>query len=102
MHAAIGSAGSKPCVTSLGQDQFDETDPDEQKKGLHFFTGFYIMLNVGTLFNVTALYYLQQEAGFKWGYGAMAGIYIVCLSIFFLGTPFYRSEYWQPSCIYKA
>lgn len=74
----------------MGQDQFDETDPNEKKKGMHFFTGFYIDLNVTTLFNVTVLFYLQQEVGFKWGYGAMAAIFVVCLVIFFIGSPYYR------------
>lgn len=74
----------------MGQDQFDENDSTEEKKGLHFFTILYTVLNATTLFNVTALYYLEQQVGFNWGYGAVAGIFVVCFIVFVLGTPYYR------------
>lgn len=37
---ALGTGGIKPCVSSFGADQFDETDEKERKKKSSFFNWF--------------------------------------------------------------
>lgn len=87
---SVGSSGLKPCMLSLGQDQFDDTDPDEKQQGATFFTLYYIALNVYSIFCVTVLFYIQTSVSLLWGYGTIAIIYVCGVSIFFLGSPFFR------------
>jgi peptide/histidine transporter 3/4 len=86
---SFGSSGLKPCMLSLGQDQFDDTDIKEKKQGASFFTWYYVFLNIYSIFCVTVLFYIQSRS-LLWGYGSIAAIYFLGISIFFLGTPFYR------------
>jgi peptide/histidine transporter 3/4 len=86
---SIGSSGLKPCMLSMGQDQFDDTHFEEKKQGETFFTWYYVFLNIFSIFCVTVLFYVQSLS-LLWGYGSIALLYFLGVSIFFLGTPFYR------------
>ncbi|ONK80510.1 uncharacterized protein A4U43_C01F18600 [Asparagus officinalis] len=44
---AIGIGGIKPCVSTFGADQFDETDASEAENKHSFFNWFYLSINVG-------------------------------------------------------
>ncbi|CAM6086016.1 unnamed protein product [Calypogeia fissa] len=99
---SVGSAGLKPCMLSMGQDQFDDTDPEEKPQGAQFFTYYYILLNLYSIFCVTVLFYIQSSVSFRWGYGTIAVIYFCGLSIFFMGTPYYRHREPTGSTITQA
>lgn len=40
---ALGTGGIKPCISSFGADQFDDTDPLERIKKGPFSTGFFLL-----------------------------------------------------------
>ncbi|KAJ4710386.1 protein NRT1/ PTR FAMILY 8.3-like [Melia azedarach] len=46
---ALGTGCIKPCVSSFGADQFDDTDPRERVKKGSFFNWFYFCINDGAL-----------------------------------------------------
>eukprot|EP00253_Pinus_taeda_P008105 PITA_08105 len=66
---ALGTSGIKPCVSSLGADQFDETDDVEKKKKSSFFNWFYFSINIGALVAASVLVWVQENVGWGWGFG---------------------------------
>eukprot|EP00249_Psilotum_nudum_P022038 c28351_g1_i1 orf=394-2361(-) len=89
---ALGTGGIKPCVSSFGADQFDETDPFERRKKSSFFNWFYFVINIGALVSSTALVYLQDNVSWAWGFGVPAVAMGVAICSFLFGTPLYRHQ----------
>ncbi|GLT57969.1 hypothetical protein SLA2020_308990 [Shorea laevis] len=87
---ALGTGGIKPCVSSFGADQFDEDDPKEVPKKSAFFNWFFFAINMGALFGITVLVYLQDKKGWAWGFGVPASIMVLSVIILAAGAPFYR------------
>lgn len=89
---ALGTGGIKPCVSSFGADQFDETDEVEKKKKSSFFNWFYFSINVGALVASSVLVYIQMHVGWGWGFGIPAVAMAIAVMFFFSGTPLYRHQ----------
>lgn len=87
---ALGGGGIKSNVSGFGSDQFDQTDPKEEKAMILFFNRFYFCISTGSLFAVIVLVYLQDNVGRGWGYGVSAGTMVIAVAVFFCGTPLYR------------
>lgn len=91
---ALGTGGIKPCVSSFGADQFDESDQSEAQKKYTFFNWFFFAINMGALFGITLLVYVQVEFGWTWGFGVPMAAMIV--SIFILAAGFAKYRYQKP------
>lgn len=89
---ALGTGGIKPCVSSFGADQFDETVEDEKKKKSSFFNYFYLSINVGALVASSVLVYIQMNVGWDWGFGVPAVAMAIAVVSFFSGTRLYRHQ----------
>ncbi|XP_020252413.1 protein NRT1/ PTR FAMILY 8.1-like isoform X1 [Asparagus officinalis] len=112
---ALGTGGIKPCVSSFGADQFDESDESEKKSKSSFFNWFYFSIKIGSLVASSVLVWVQTNKGWDWGFGIPAvvmavlvwvqtnkgwdwgfGIPAVVMAIavvsFFLGSPLYRHQ----------
>ena len=89
---ALGTGGIKPCVSSFGADQFDDTDPMERVKKGSFFNWFYFSINIGSLVSSSLMVYIQDEAGWGLGFGIPALFMGVAIATFFSGTPLYRFQ----------
>ncbi|KAK7276528.1 hypothetical protein RIF29_17669 [Crotalaria pallida] len=87
---AAGGGGIKSNVSGFGSDQFDITDPKEEKKMIFFFNRFYFFISIGSLFAVVVLVYVQDNIGRGWGFGISAGTMVVAVAVLLCGTPFYR------------
>lgn len=87
---ALGTGGIKPCVSSFGADQFDESDEKEAQKKYSFFNWFFFAINMGALLGITVMVYIRQEKGFGWGFGVPTGIMICSILILAAGFPKYR------------
>ncbi|XP_078161494.1 protein NRT1/ PTR FAMILY 8.3-like isoform X1 [Carex rostrata] len=89
---ALGTGGIKPCVSSFGADQFDDTDPAERVQKGSFFNWFYFSINIGALISSTLLVWIQDNRG--WGLGFSIPTVFMGLAIisFFAGTPLYRFQ----------
>ncbi|KAM7498347.1 hypothetical protein LguiA_022761 [Lonicera macranthoides] len=87
---ALGGGGIKSNVSGFGSDQFDVSDPKEEKAMIYFFNRFYFCISLGSLFAVTILVYIQDNVGRAWGYGISAGTMIIAVSVLLCGTPLYR------------
>ncbi|BBN07541.1 protein MpNPF19 [Marchantia polymorpha subsp. ruderalis] len=88
----MGTAGVKPNVLSLGQQQFDDTDPVEKEKGTLFFSIYYAVYNFGLFVASTLFFWIQTDVGFKQGYGIMAGFFFFSAIVFCSGIPFLRHQ----------
>ncbi|KAJ8760584.1 hypothetical protein K2173_015251 [Erythroxylum novogranatense] len=89
---ALGTGGIKPCVSSFGADQFDDTDPRERRKKGSFFNWFYFSINIGALVSSSLLVYIQDNAGWGLGFGIPALFMGLAIMSFFSGTPLYRFQ----------
>eukprot|EP00249_Psilotum_nudum_P022039 c28351_g2_i1 orf=179-2056(-) len=89
---ALGTGGIKPCVSSFGADQFDESDPVEKKHKSSFFNWFYFSINVGALISSSVLVYIQDNVSWAWGFGIPAVAMGIAICSFFFGTPLYRHQ----------
>lgn len=87
---ALGGGGIKSNVSGFGSDQFDTSDPKEERFMIFFFNRFYFCISIGSLFAVTILVYIQDNVGRGWGYGISAVTMVIAVTIFLVGTPFYR------------
>ncbi|XP_006647794.1 protein NRT1/ PTR FAMILY 7.3-like isoform X1 [Oryza brachyantha] len=87
---AFGNGGYQPSIATFGSDQFDETDPNEARSKVAFFSYFYLALNVGSLFSNTVLVYYEDEGKWVMGFWVSAAAAAMALVLFLLGTPSYR------------
>ncbi|XP_058109268.1 protein NRT1/ PTR FAMILY 8.1-like [Magnolia sinica] len=89
---ALGTGGIKPCVSSFGADQFDETDESEKKRKSSFFNWFYLSINIGALLASSVLVWIQMNVGWGWGFGIPAVAMAIAVVSFFSGTRLYRLQ----------
>lgn len=89
---ALGTGGIKPCVSSFGADQFDETDVVEKKKKSSFFNWFYFSINIGALIASSVLVWVQENVGWEWGFGIPTVAMGIAVCSFFSGTRLYRHQ----------
>lgn len=87
---AAGGGGIKSNVSGFGSDQFDTSDPKEERKMIFFFNRFYFFISTGSLFAVIVLVYVQDNVGRGWGYGISAGTMVIAVLVLFCGTHLYR------------
>ncbi|XP_065873716.1 protein NRT1/ PTR FAMILY 6.4 [Euphorbia lathyris] len=87
---ALGGGGIKSNVSGFGSDQFDLSDPKEEKAMIFFFNRFYFCISIGSLFAVIVLVYVQDNIGRGWGYGISAGTMVIAVAVLLIGTQWYR------------
>ncbi|KAL3506174.1 hypothetical protein ACH5RR_031556 [Cinchona calisaya] len=89
---AIGTGGTKPNISTIGADQFDDFDPKEKAQKLSFFNWWMFSIFFGILFGNTVLVYIQDNVGWSLGYGIPTAGLALSIAIFLSGTPFYRHK----------
>ncbi|KAF9598497.1 hypothetical protein IFM89_028029 [Coptis chinensis] len=89
---ALGTGGIKPCVSSFGADQFDDTDESEKKRKGSYFNWFYFSINVGALIASSVLVWVQMNVGWGVGFGIPAIAMGIAVVTFFSGTALFRLQ----------
>ncbi|KAJ1295246.1 hypothetical protein BS78_01G208900 [Paspalum vaginatum] len=89
---AVGTGGTKPNISTIGADQFDDSHPRERRHKLSFFNWWMFSIFFGTLFANTVLVYIQDNVGWAVGYALPTVGLAVSIAIFIAGTPFYRHK----------
>ena len=87
---AIGTGGTKPNISTIGADQFDDFEPKEKAHKLSFFNWWMFSIFTGTLFAFTIIVYIQDNVGWALGYGLPTAGLARSILIFLAGTPFDR------------
>ncbi|GLJ48634.1 hypothetical protein SUGI_1026040 [Cryptomeria japonica] len=89
---ALGTGGTKPNISTIGADQFDEFEPKERAQKVSFFNWWMFSAFLGTLIAQTFLVYIQDNVSFSAGYAIPTAGLIISVVIFLVGTPFYRQK----------
>ncbi|MFS7916487.1 putative proton-dependent oligopeptide transporter family, MFS transporter superfamily [Helianthus anomalus] len=89
---AVGTGGTKPNISTIGADQFDDFEPKEKAQKLSFFNWWMFSIFFGTLFANTVLVYIQDNVGWTLGYGLPTLGLLISILIFLAGTPYYRHK----------
>lgn len=89
---AVGTGGTKPNISTMGADQFDDFEPKERIQKLSFFNWWMFSIFFGTLFSNTFLVYIQDNVGWTVGYALPTIGLAVSVIVFLVGTPFYRHK----------
>jgi dipeptide/tripeptide permease len=89
---AFGAGGTKPNISTIGADQFDEFDPKEKLQKASFFNWWIFTVFCGRLFADSFLIYIQDRVGFTVGYMIPTVGLIISVAIFLIGTPHYRHK----------
>ncbi|XP_051139604.1 protein NRT1/ PTR FAMILY 8.2-like [Andrographis paniculata] len=89
---ALGTGGIKPCVSSFGADQFDESDQGEAQMKYAFFNWFFFAINTGALLGITVMVYARVELGWGWGFGIPTMVMVVSIIIMVAGLFKYRYQ----------
>ncbi|KAJ3670343.1 hypothetical protein LUZ60_010667 [Juncus effusus] len=87
---ALGSGGIKPCVSSFGASQFDETDPKEKAQKGSFFNWYLFLMKISSILSTTFIVWIQDNLG--WGLGFTIPTIFVGFAIasFVSGSKIYR------------
>lgn len=83
---AIGTGGTKPNISTIGADQFDDFEPKERGHKLSFFNWWMFSIFFGTLFANTFLVYIQDNVGWAVGYGLPTLGLAISIAIFLVGV----------------
>lgn len=89
---ALGAGGTKPNISTIGADQFNDFDPKEKAQKLSFFNWWMFTVFFGKLFGDTILVYVQDNVGWGLGYGLPTLGLGLGIMGFLIGTPFYRHK----------
>nr|DAD20008.1 TPA_asm: hypothetical protein HUJ06_021471 [Nelumbo nucifera] len=89
---AVGAGGTKPNISTMGADQFDEFDPKERTQKLSFFNWWMFSIFFGTLLANTFLVYIQENVGWIVGYALPTLGLGLSILVFLMGTPLYRHK----------
>ncbi len=75
--------------THLGADQFDDADPQDRREKESFWNSFYLVINLGSLFAVTVVVYVQEAVGWGVGFAIPAAAMLMAIVMFVSGTSLY-------------
>ncbi|KAL2463156.1 Protein NRT1/PTR FAMILY 5.2 [Forsythia ovata] len=89
---AIGTGGTKPNISTIGADQFDDFDSKEKAQKLSFFNWWVFSIFFGILFRNTVLVYIQDNVGWALGYSIPTAGPAIAISVFLVGILFYRHK----------
>ncbi|XP_024933111.1 protein NRT1/ PTR FAMILY 5.2-like isoform X3 [Ziziphus jujuba] len=89
---ALAAGGTKPIISTIGADQFDNFEPKEKNQKLSFFNWWMIGIVIGILISYTFLVYIQDNVGFSLGYGIPTVALAIAVLVFLIGTPLYRHK----------
>jgi dipeptide/tripeptide permease len=85
----IGYGGITPSSVPFGADQFDKTDKKYKKEMNSYYNWYYAMTTIAIFFSYTVIVYLQTEVSWSIGFGVPAGLMVISIVVFFLGTKLY-------------
>ncbi|KAK9940257.1 hypothetical protein M0R45_016925 [Rubus argutus] len=82
--ASIGLGGTRFTLATMGANQFDEP-----KSQASFFNWYFFSIYTASVVSFTVIVYVEDNVGWKWGFGIGVIANLIGLAIFVSGTRFY-------------
>ncbi|KAK9940260.1 hypothetical protein M0R45_016928 [Rubus argutus] len=82
--ASIGLGGTRFTLATMGANQFDKP-----KSQASFFNWYFFSIYTASVVGLTVIVYVEDNVGWKWGFGIGGIANIIGLAIFVSGTRFY-------------
>lgn len=89
---ALGVGGIKGSLAPHGAEQFDEDNVSGRKNRSTFFNYFIFSLACGALIAVTFVVWIEDNIGWKWGFGIATISIFVSIPVFLAGSTKYRNK----------
>ncbi|KAM6585781.1 hypothetical protein CsatB_012783 [Cannabis sativa] len=90
---SIGAGGIRPCSLAFGADQVDNRDNPKNKRVLEsFFSWYYASTAASLILALTAIVYIQDQLGWKLGFGIPAILMLFATVLFFLASSLYVKQ----------
>uniref|UniRef100_A0A803LBR1 NPF family transporter n=1 Tax=Chenopodium quinoa TaxID=63459 RepID=A0A803LBR1_CHEQI len=92
---SIGTGGIRSSTLAFGADQIARNGEDENAKpncvGIleSFFNWYYFSVSISVLFGLTCVVYIQDHAGWQYGFGVPTLLMLLSVVSFFLASSFY-------------
>lgn len=87
---SIGAGGVRPCSQAFGADQVDQRDNPANAKVLEtFFSWYYACACLAVVLALTVIVYIQDNFGWRIGFGIPVILMFLSALSFFLASPFY-------------
>ena len=87
---SIGAGCVRPCSIAFGADQLDNKDkPNNERLLESFFNWYYTSIGVSTVLALTIIVYVQDQLGWKVGFGVPVILMIISTVIFLAGSSLY-------------
>ena len=87
---SIGAGCVRPCSIAFGADQLNIKERSNDEKLLDsYFNWYYTSIAISTVIALSVIVYIQENLGWKIGFGLPAVLMLVSAISFILGSPFY-------------
>ena len=87
---SIGAGCVRPCSIAFGADQLENKDnPNNERLLESFFNWYYTSIGVSTVLALTIIVYVQDQLGWKVGFGVPVILMIISTVIFLAGSSLY-------------
>lgn len=87
---SVGAGGIRPCSIAFGADQLNkEGNPNSNRMLQSFFNWYYMSSTVSVMIAITLIVYIQDEYGWKVGFGVPAIVMFMSGFLFISASSFY-------------
>ncbi|XP_066337039.1 protein NRT1/ PTR FAMILY 4.5-like [Miscanthus floridulus] len=88
----IGDGAARACLPALGGEQFDTSDPVEQRQESSFFNWYTFAISTGGFVGLVFIVWVENSKGWDLGFVVCALFVILGMLIWIAGLPFYRNQ----------
>ncbi|XP_024372334.1 protein NRT1/ PTR FAMILY 8.2 [Physcomitrium patens] len=89
---ALGTGCLRPCLATLGADQFDIEDPEEKRQIRSYFNWLFFFMSVGTMIAMMVVVYVSQSVSWFWAYTIMGIAMLLSTACLVAGAGHYRHK----------
>ncbi|KAL6662159.1 hypothetical protein ACP70R_000018 [Stipagrostis hirtigluma subsp. patula] len=88
----IGDGAARACLPALGGEQFDISDPVEQRQEASFFNWYTFAVSTGGFVGLMFIVWVENSRGWDLGFAVCALCVLLGMLIWIAGFPFYRNQ----------
>ncbi|OEL23982.1 Protein NRT1/ PTR FAMILY 4.3 [Dichanthelium oligosanthes] len=88
----IGDGAARACLPALGGEQFDISDPVEQRQEASFFNWYTFAVSTGGFVGLVFVVWVENTKGWDLGFIVCALCVLLGMLIWIAGFPFYRNQ----------